>query len=153
MVQECTTNNAAASRPPLRLLMSQWITASVNRSIASPSMIRNSWRHPDYSYFRNETVAAAVETAEPPGAARENEEQQDGDNNSVGGVGNEVESEVESDDNGGGGDESNDQLVPQPVAIRQSVSLPSRQHLDPGWDDTDDSNYQQSGSRSESDSN
>ena len=70
MVQECTANNAAASRPPSWLLMSQWITASVNRIIASPSMlIRNSWWHADeFSYFPNETVVA-VETAEPPGVA------------------------------------------------------------------------------------
>jgi hypothetical protein len=69
MVQECTANNAASSCPPSRLLTSQWITVSVHRIIASPSMTRNSWRHAKYSYFPNETVAA-VETAEPPGAAR-----------------------------------------------------------------------------------
>ena len=91
MVQECTANNAAATRPPSRLLMSQWISASINRILETPSMIRNSWRHAEYSYFPNETVADVVAAKPPAGGGNE---EQDGDNSIRGGE--------ETDGNGGG---------------------------------------------------
>ena len=100
MVQECTANNAAATRPPSRLLMSQWISASINRILETPSMIRNSWRHAEYSYFPNETVAAVV-AAEPPPAGGGNEEQ-DGDDSVRGGD--------ETDGDGGGGVETDNNV-------------------------------------------
>ncbi len=50
MIDQCTTNNGQ-SRPPSRLLMSQWISDSVNRLRESDTLVRNSWRHAEYSYF------------------------------------------------------------------------------------------------------
>ena len=48
--------------------MSQWISDSVNRLRESDTLVRNSWRHAEYSYFPNEAVAAAAvdEAADAP---------------------------------------------------------------------------------------
>ena len=54
MVSECAEGRA--SRPPSRLQMSQWIADSVQQIRSSETMIRNSWRHHEYSYFPNEEV-------------------------------------------------------------------------------------------------
>ena len=77
MVDQCTTNNGR-SRPPSRLLMSQWITDSVNRIRESDSLVRNSWRHAEYSYFPNEAVAA-VAVDEAPADAPDNAAVEHGD--------------------------------------------------------------------------
>jgi hypothetical protein len=57
--------NNAASRPPLRLLLSRWITDSASRIKQSPTIVRNSWQHAGYSYFAENVLpppaAAAIE--------------------------------------------------------------------------------------------
>lgn len=70
MVTECA--DGRASRPPSRLQMSQWIADSVQQIRSSESMVRNSWRHHEYSYFPNEDTVAAIaggseDIAEEPG--------------------------------------------------------------------------------------
>jgi hypothetical protein len=47
-------------KPPLRLLMSQWITDSTKQICKSNGIVRNSWQHIEFSYFPNETVAAVA---------------------------------------------------------------------------------------------
>ena len=52
-------NAAPVLRPPSRLLLSQWITDSIQRIRGSTSIVRNSWRHEVYSYFPNEEAVEA----------------------------------------------------------------------------------------------
>jgi hypothetical protein len=52
MLSECEAGNPL--RPASRMQMSQWILQSVQEIKASETIIWNSWRHHDYSYFPNE---------------------------------------------------------------------------------------------------
>ena len=58
MIAECEAGNA--SRPASRLQMSQWIADSVQKIRETESIVWNSWRHHEFSFFPNETVAGAV---------------------------------------------------------------------------------------------
>ena len=65
MISEGVGN--AVSRPPSRLLLSTWITDSAERIRQSPTIIKNSWRHSEYSYFpevlqRNDDTTADQRT-------------------------------------------------------------------------------------------
>jgi hypothetical protein len=47
--------NNVVSRPPSRLKLTEWITESAQGIQQSTAIVKNSWRHADYSYFpRNE---------------------------------------------------------------------------------------------------
>jgi DDE superfamily endonuclease len=53
--------NNAVVRPPSRLLLSHWITDSMQRiRDSTPSIVCNSWRHGAYSYFPNEGQGETV---------------------------------------------------------------------------------------------
>jgi hypothetical protein len=57
---ECA--DGRASRPASRLQMSQWIADAVQHIPSSELLVRNSWRHHEYSYFPNEETVAAIAT-------------------------------------------------------------------------------------------
>ena len=62
MVEHCTTATAPL-KPPLQLLMSQWITDSAKQICECNGIVRNSWQHAVFSYFPNETFAAVAPAA------------------------------------------------------------------------------------------
>lgn len=43
--------DSAVSRPPSRMMLTEWITESVEGIRLSSTIVKNSWRHADYSYF------------------------------------------------------------------------------------------------------
>ena len=151
MIDQCTTNNGQ-SRPPSRLLMSQWISDSVNRLRRSDTLVRNSWQHAEYSYFPNETVAAAAvdEAADAP----DNAAVELGDEGPLLAAVGKDASDEDSDDSSSS-DDANVAPPPQlpPALLANPQELPHQApRRDPGWDNTEDSNYEP-GSTSESDSN
>ncbi len=73
--------NNVVSRPPSRLKLTEWITESAQGIQQSAAIVKNSWRHADYSYFPRNTEEGArneegANEQEAPG--QQNEVQQPG---------------------------------------------------------------------------
>ena len=86
MVAECADGRAPC--PASRLQVSQWIAASVQQIRSSESLVRNSWRHYDFSYFPNKETVDAIAAggcegiAEEPGEGLDVSEEEPGEPNS-----------------------------------------------------------------------
>lgn len=65
--------NTAVLRPPSRLLLLQWITDLIQSIRDSTSIVLNSWRHGNYSYFPNEEIVEAQHHQEDMGGEQESE--------------------------------------------------------------------------------
>jgi hypothetical protein len=134
--------------------MSQWVSDSVNSLRESDTtLVRNSWQHAEYSYFPNEAVAAAAvdEAADAP----DNAAVELGDEGPLLAAVGKDASDEDSDDLSSSDDAN--VVLPPSLSPGLLVHLPQElahqpPHLDPGWDNTVDSNYRP-GSTSESDSN
>ncbi len=133
--------------------MSQWISDSVNRLRESDTLVRNSWQHAEYSYFPNETVAAAA-VDEAADAPDKNAAVERGDEGPLLAAVGEDASGEDSNDSSSSDDANVAPPPPLPPAfLAHPQELPHQApRRDPGWDNTDDSNYEP-GSTLESDSN
>jgi DDE superfamily endonuclease len=157
MIDQCNTNNGR-SRPPSRLLMSQWISDSVNRLQESDTLVRNSWRHGEYSYFPNEEAVAAAAVDEAADAPDNGAAVERGDEGPLLAAVGKDASDDDSDDSLSSDDDANEHAaLPPPLPPALLAHLPQEllvphqpPHLDPGWDNTDDSNYRPGSSASES---
>ena len=113
----------------------------------------NSWRHHDYSYFPNEPACAATAPAADIGLFEFLEAEGDISDNMMSNNGSSDKSNIPSDQGGAvtatgaatpltnvGGTVAADAPQPEQQPVRR---------CDPGWDDTDDSNYMSGASESE----
>ena len=133
--------NNAVLRPPSRLLLSQWITDSIQRIRDATSIVRNSWRHGAYSYFPNENQEETVETQHQDDLGGNAQETKDKEEHSDMVVEEEEDEEFGASSSSSGEEETY-------VAVRpQQLETPRRV---PGWDDTSDSNYEPSSGESSS---
>jgi hypothetical protein len=125
--------------------MSEWIHMSFNE-LKESNIGYNSWRHHDYSYFPNELARAAIvpdiglfDIVEAEADISDNGFDNGSDNGSS-----ETESNISSDE----GVEGAVMPTVAAAAPQPAEQQPVRRR-DPGWDDTDDSNYVPGASESE----
>ena len=139
--------NSVVSRPPSRLQLSQWITESAEQIRESPTIVKNSWRHGEYSYF-------PTQTRNEQGELQGRHQEASAGGVEQGGQGNdhdELMQPPEEEEQSQGEDEEEDVLLPAVPAQQPARPdlCPPELCRDPGWDDTDDSDYAYSGSSSD----
>ena len=118
MISEISNNPNGPCCHASREQMSQWIHTAFKEIKLSNRMIAyKSWRHHQFTYFPNEPARDAVPPT-PIAAAPPNEP-------------------------------AHDTVAPPPIvtaaaaqAVPLAASLPPEQRQDPGWDDTDDSDFE-----------
>ena len=160
MVEEVTNNPTVACRPASRLQMSEWIHMSFNE-LKESNIGYNSWRHHDYSYFPNEPARAAI--AADIGLFDILEAEADVSDNGSDNGSSETELNISSDEVAGEAvmptvaatalqpaEVAGEAVMPTvaAAALQPAEQQPVRRR-DPGWDDTDDSNYVPGTSESE----
>jgi hypothetical protein len=115
--------NNAASRPHSRLLLSRWITDSASQIKQLPTIVRNSWQYAEYAPLLR--MSCHHQPPPPPWDVPEEERA----------VAQEAPAPTELPTR-------HQEAPPPPIHQRPEAQHQPELCRDPGWDDTDNSNYE-----------